>query len=230
MVLVAIAVAYLAGSVPFGLLLGFCAGKDVRREGSGNIGATNVLRVCGPKLGILALLLDFLKGFSPLFWGAPLVGADRPWMLVALGLAAILGHNFPVWLRFKGGKGVATSAGVVAALMPAALGVAVGTWIVVVAASRYVSLGSICAAVALFAAQTAFGGDPVFTVLAAALAVLVILRHRANIRRLRDGTENKIFAKKKPVTDEAAKDTTPPPTDPESATVPNSEGDDTAHG
>jgi acyl phosphate:glycerol-3-phosphate acyltransferase len=196
-----VVIGYLAGSIPFGLLLGFLAGKDIRQHGSGNIGATNVLRVCGPGWGIPALLLDILKGLAPVLWIAPLLEADLL-IRVLTGIAAIMGHTFPVWLRFRGGKGVATSAGVVGALLPIPFAVALGVFILTVALSRYISLGSMLASVALVAAHLALAEAPFssrtlpLTGMALLLCVLVILRHRANIVRLRNGTENRFGQKR----------------------------------
>ncbi len=223
--LLALAVAYLLGSAPFGLLAGWLAGKDVRKQGSGNIGATNVGRVCGWRWGAPVFALDFLKGFAAVFWLAPwLLGQDRPalmsanaWAAVGCGLAAILGHNFPVWLGFRGGKGVATSAGVLLALLPAEFGVALAVFISATGVSRYVSLGSLCAAAALPLARVALAlwreGQAPFsapqlplTIASLAMGLLVVLRHRANIQRLLAGTENRLcaFPKKLPATAENA--------------------------
>ena len=201
MIYAAAAVGYLLGSIPVGLLVGWLAGKDVRHEGSGNIGFTNVLRVCGLAWGLPVLLLDLAKGFAPAFWIAPaLVDRSGTFAAVLAGLAAILGHNFPVWLRFRGGKGVATSAGAVLALMPEAFGVALVTWAGMVGLTRYVSVGSMSAGVALLIAHlvlspTPFGGNDLpLTVLAVVLCGLVVVRHKGNIQRLRAGTENRIGA------------------------------------
>ena len=208
---------YLLGSLPFGLFAGWLAGKDIRKEGSGNIGATNVVRVCGWRWGLPVFALDALKGFAPVFWLAPsLLGAERAALLqnqaltlVLAALAAILGHNFPIWLRFKGGKGVATSAGALLALLPLPLAAAAGAFGLVLAATRYVSLGSMIAGAVLVAAHLGFswqaGQDPFArtqlprTVAAILMCLLVLLRHRANIQRLIAGTESKIGAKKEAV-------------------------------
>jgi glycerol-3-phosphate acyltransferase PlsY len=203
--------AYAIGAVPFGYL---CArlvkGIDIREHGSKNIGATNVGRVCGRPWGVLVFILDFLKGAGPVFlafplllkgaWGEPVPpDASRAWWTIAgCGAAAILGHMFPVTLRFRGGKGVATATGVFAVLAPAAAGIALATWLLFAALFRYVSLASIVAAAALVAAQiTMAGADatgekmPV-TILTAVMALLVIVRHASNIKRLVEGTERKI--------------------------------------
>src|ERR1700744_5291905 len=140
---------YLLGSIPFGILLTrLFGGGDIRAAGSGNIGATNVTRVAGPIPGILTLILDGLKGAAAVLLAAHFSGSSAMWMTVS-GVAALIGHCFPVWLKFKGGKGVATAAGMFLALCwPAALG-AIGIFVLVVIFSRFVSLGSIAAAAAM---------------------------------------------------------------------------------
>lgn len=198
--------AYLAGSIPFGLLIGLAKGIDVRKAGSGNIGATNVLRVVGKPWGALAFLLDFLKGVAGALLApaaaAALLGADGGAPANAAivgGLAAVAGHNWPVWLRFRGGKGVATSAGMLVAIVPAEVGVAFAVWLAVLLISRYVSLASICAAIALAAAvwlRRPAGAPVLLQTLVTILSAFVILRHRANIGRLIAGTENRFTFKK----------------------------------
>ncbi len=193
--------AYLAGSIPFGLFAGWIAGVDIRTKGSGNIGFTNVLRVCGGKVGIPVLLLDIAKGFFPA-WCAMGMGQQSILIGVLCGLLAIVGHTFPVWLRFRGGKGVATSAGVLGALLPQELGLAVLVFLLAVGLTRYISLGSILGALTVVVAHLLLAGQPFGadelprTILAILMAVLVIVRHRSNLGRLLAGTENKIFAKK----------------------------------
>lgn len=191
------AIAYLAGSVPFGLLLGRLSGKDIRQYGSGNIGATNVWRVCGWRWGLAAFVLDFAKGLAPVL----LAGADV-WPGIAAAVGAVLGHTFPVWLRFRGGKGVATSAGAVAGLMGGAFGIAIAVFIITVAVSHYISLGSMTASVALAAAAycllpDALGADLPLFVLSLVLMALIIVRHRGNISRILAGTENRFPPPKK---------------------------------
>lgn len=190
--------AYLVGSVPFGLLIAKTQGKDIRKMGSGNIGATNVLRCFGKPLGIICFILDVLKGFLPalLF---PALGTGTAGLGILFGAAAILGHNFPVFLGFKGGKGVATSAGVLLGVAPFAVAVGLLVWFVVFYASGYVSLGSIIAALAVvLAAWFRLSDYGILTVLALTLlGGLTVWRHRANIQRLRNGTENKFTKKSK---------------------------------
>ena len=195
--------AYLIGSIPFGILLAkLIRGVDVRKAGSGNIGATNVARVAGPLPGILTLVLDGVKGAAAVWLAARFANESALWMTVA-GLSALLGHCFPVWLRFRGGKGVATAAGMFLALCwPAALG-AIGVFILVVLFSRFVSLGSVSAAAAmplliylLWAPHHA--PPPAITFGAFAAAMLVVYKHDANIQRLVEGREPRFsFGKSK---------------------------------
>lgn len=191
--------AYLIGSVPFGLLLAKTRGKDIRTLGSGNIGATNVLRCLGKPLGITCFILDVLKGYLPAFF-FPIIGklqTDFPGIGILFGTAAILGHNFPVFLKFKGGKGVATSAGVLLGVAPLAVVIGLATWVIVFKTSGYVSLGSIVAAVIVILAGWIVGYSTVTAVALTLLGGLTIWRHRSNIQRLRDGTENKFSRKSK---------------------------------
>ncbi len=189
-------IAYLLGAVPFGLLVARTKGVDIRKEGSGNIGATNVLRVIGKGWGIFTLVLDALKGFIPAFF-FPILGKVESEWGVLFGLAAILGHTFPVYLKFKGGKGVATSAGMLLGTAPAAVGIGFACWVVTLVLTRYVSLASIVAAIATAVAVWIQGDKALVVNLALTLlAVLVVWLHRANIKRLLNGTENR-FGKKK---------------------------------
>ncbi len=198
MILIVFLVSYLCGSIPFGLLFGFLAGKDVRKFGSKNIGATNVWRVCGAAYGLATFALDFLKGFIPVAvltqYFPMTMPAPYPGIIAAVG--AVVGHNFPVWLKFKGGKGVATSAGAVAGLMWLPFVAAISVFILTVAISHYLSLGSIIASWALVAAvlllrPDPFGANLPLLVLSIALAILLLVRHRPNIKRILDGTENR---------------------------------------
>ena len=198
-------IAYLLGSIPTGFLVAKARGVDIRTVGSGNIGATNVFRILGKTAGILVLLADATKGWLAVFVVARLVcgwcypGADnqaQEWFKLGAGVAAILGHNYTCWLHFKGGKGIATSAGVLVALVPLALLIVLGIWVVVFALSRYVSLASICAAFALPFAAWLVGESLTMVVVLAGLAVLAICKHKANIKRLMNGTENRFGPKK----------------------------------
>jgi glycerol-3-phosphate acyltransferase PlsY len=195
-VVLLIIIAYLLGAVPFGLLVARAKGIDIRSEGSGNIGATNVFRVVGKGWGIFTFTLDVLKGFIPAFFFQKFAGLD-PAYSVLFGVAAIMGHTFPIYLKFKGGKGVATSAGVLIGVAPLAVGVGFSCWLVCMAVTPYVSLSSIIAAVAV-AVTVWIDGDTGLIVDSTVtfLSVLVIWLHRANIRRLLNGTESR-FRKKK---------------------------------
>ena len=194
--------AYLIGSIPFGLLIAKTKGVDIRTQGSGNIGATNVLRCLGKPLGITCFALDVLKGLLPalLF---PTLGnilcpdAVDPSIGIIVGVFAILGHNFPIFLHFKGGKGVATTAGVLLGIAPLAVGIGILTWAIVFFASGYVSLGSILAALAVILTGWVAGYEIVTASTLTLLGALAIWRHRSNIQRLIKGTENRFQRKSK---------------------------------
>jgi len=208
-----IVIAYLLGSIPFGyLIVRATQGADVRETGSGGTGATNVSRRAGKTAGVVTLLLDALKGAAavaiakivlglPVFGDAALAGASLEiayWWVAAAAIAVILGHIFPVWLRFRGGKGVATGVGVFLMLTPLAVAFAGVIFVLVVWRTRYVSLGSILAAVAIplfVLLRNVFlqAVDPVAPIMTAAMAgtMLIVFAHRENIRRLISGTENK---------------------------------------
>ena len=224
--------AFLLGSIPFGLIIAKAKGVNIRDHGSGNIGATNVLRVIGKKYGITCLLLDALKGFIPVMLAINLIqiaGKGNPLHLAALdplalmlpaaqqfkgqlvhvltALAAVLGHNYSPWVGFKGGKGIATSAGVLLALMPAGIVLLALVWLIVFALSRYVSLASIVAAAALplitiygswFHGRIADGtwNKPLFF-FSLVIAILAIWKHQTNIQRLLAGTEHRFSRKAK---------------------------------
>jgi acyl phosphate:glycerol-3-phosphate acyltransferase len=199
---VAFLVAYLIGSLPFGLLIGrYVAGVDIRQAGSGNIGATNVARVLGKRLGLIVLILDCLKGALPTAL-LPLLLSDsdslRLHLAVVSGTAAILGHMFPCWLKFRGGKGVATALGVALALAPLSTAAAFVVFVLVVALTRIVSLGSVLAAcsfcgVELWSLRPSPFGDVTWSLAAFSTLVplLIIFRHLANLARLMRGTEPK---------------------------------------
>ena len=191
--------AYLLGSIPNGLLIARLKGIDLQKVGSGNIGATNVFRCVGKGWGVAAFVLDAVKGFVPAFFFPRLMMESAPpWLGLACGIAAVAGHNWPVWLKFKGGKGVSTSAGMLLGIAPAAVGIGFAVFALVVALTRFVSLGSILAAVAVPAAYLGLYGTE-NRLLAGALVVmglLVVVKHRANIGRLLKGTEPKITGKK----------------------------------
>ena len=201
--LVAILLAYLLGSIPFGVILArLFGGRDVRKSGSGNIGATNVARVVGPLAGTLTLLCDMAKGAGAVWLAEKLSGGSASWMMIA-GIAALVGHCFPVWLRFTGGKGVATAAGVFLVVSPPACLAAVVLFLLVVILWRYVSLGSVSAAAAMpllvYLLWAPRQGPPLaVTGGALAAAGLIIYKHRENLRRLAEGAEPKFsFSKNK---------------------------------
>ncbi len=222
--------AFLLGSIPFGLLIARLKGINIRDHGSGNIGATNVLRVVGKKYGITCLLLDALKGFIPVVVAISVIrfsGMHNPMTLtwladwakdfpmltaqifqVLTGLCAVLGHNYSPWVGFKGGKGIATSAGVfIALIMPAAIVIIVMIWLVTFLLTRYVSLASVVAAALLpfvTLAGSWFHGKiqngtwnkPLFA-FTVCIAILSIWKHRTNLQRLREGTEHRFNRKVK---------------------------------
>ena len=197
---------YLLGSIPTGFLVGKARHIDIRTVGSGNIGATNVFRYLGIPAGVFVLLADAVKGWLAVAvlsnlicdWLFPDAGQlSRDWFHIVAGLSAILGHNYTCWLSFKGGKGIATSAGVLLALVPTPLLIILAVWIVVVALSRYVSLASIAASFTLpFATCITMDQNLRLTAVTAGMAVLAIYKHRANIKRLLNGTESKVGGKK----------------------------------
>jgi acyl phosphate:glycerol-3-phosphate acyltransferase len=189
-------IAYVLGSIPFGFLIVKGQGADIRQTGSGNIGAANVARNAGAIAGILTLLLDIAKGYFAVWIAHRWTEGDMRWMMAA-ALAAVFGHMFPIWLRFRGGKGVATGLGVFLPICPEAVAAAVILWLVIVGFWRYSSLGSIVAAVALpvlvhllYAPRHA---PPVYvTVGTIMISVLVLVKHRWNIERLIAGTESRL--------------------------------------
>ncbi len=200
---------FLFGSIPFGLIIGKIKGIDIRQHGSGNIGATNAFRILGKPAGITCLLLDFVKGLTPVLL-AKSISPDNSvgqTVEVCTALAAILGHNYSPWIGFKGGKGIATTAGALTALMPFGIPILILVFIIVTVTTKYVSLGSIMASAALpilvlWGSWYHHGFPPndnwnvpliIFSFLAAFLA---IYKHRSNITRLRKGTEHKIGQKK----------------------------------
>jgi glycerol-3-phosphate acyltransferase PlsY len=188
--------AYLAGSIPIGVLLARLKGKDPRKTGSGNIGATNVMRSAGKVLGIITLIGDILKGFIPTFVAMRL---GMPVFIIALvGFAVFLGHLFPVFLKFKGGKGVATGAGVFLAISPPVILISFIIFIIVFLIWKYVSAGSL-AGTAIIPLLFTLRKEPLeYILLSLLLACGVFIKHKDNIRRLLAGTENKVSLSKKP--------------------------------
>jgi glycerol-3-phosphate acyltransferase PlsY len=193
-IILAFALGYLAGSIPFGLLLTRWSGAgDLRAIGSGNIGATNVLRTGRKGLALATLAADLAKGALPVALGYRWLGPD---IAVAAGLGAVLGHCFPVWLRFRGGKGVATAAGVILGLTPGVVPVALMVFIIIVTITRYVSVGSLLAAVMAPLVAWAMG-EIQAAELYVALAAVILVKHAGNIRRLFNGTENRLELSKR---------------------------------
>jgi glycerol-3-phosphate acyltransferase PlsY len=202
--------AYLLGSIPTGFLVGKAKGIDVRKVGSGNIGATNAFRILGKRAGIFVLVVDGLKGWVAVAYIPDVAHQifdsgglwDKPtwqWLKIIAAISVILGHNYTCWLKFKGGKGIATSAGVLAALVPVAMIISLATWVIVCVLTRYVSLASIAASLILPFAVWAipdYGWNLVF--ITALMATLAIYKHKGNISRLLNGTENRLGRKKVP--------------------------------
>ena len=202
------------GSIPFGFLIGKIKGIDIRQHGSGNIGATNVFRTLGKQSGISCLLLDFTKGLVPVLIARNMVEpmmAEQQFTAqsieVLTALASIMGHNYSPWIGFKGGKGIATTAGAITALMPFGLALLILVWAIFTFATKYVSVGSIAAAASLpilVIAGSAYHGKlangtwnkPLF-IFSLIAAILAIWKHRANIARLKAGTENRMGQGKK---------------------------------
>ena len=186
-----VALGYLAGSIPFAFLIPKCfAGVDVRNVGSGNIGAANVFRATRPLLGLAVFGLDVFKGFAIVLLATRL-GMDDP-TRTAAGVATIMGHIYPVWLRFRGGKGVATAGGVFGVLSPIATLASVAIFLVVTWWTRYISAGSIAALLILVPLLYVMAAPPSMMIGASLVTVLVLYRHRGNLIRLSDGTERRV--------------------------------------
>jgi acyl phosphate:glycerol-3-phosphate acyltransferase len=188
-----IVLGYLAGSVPFAFLLARRVGVDVRTVGSGNVGAANVLRSTGAWRGVTVMALDVAKGAVAVLIASLTPGG--PSVVALSGAAAVVGHVYPVWLRFQGGKGVAVAAGVFGVLSPLATGIAMGLFLVIVWTTRYVSLGSIAATIVLPAVAWLSGASQAVVTSASCTGALILFRHRANVRRLFAGTERKMGAR-----------------------------------
>ena len=189
-----------AAATPFGFLAGKMKGIDIREHGSGNIGATNVLRTLGKPIGITVLILDVLKGMVPVT--IAMLFSDSTAVHIGTAIAAILGHNYTFWLKFKGGKGIATTGGALLPLLPIPLLLAILFWIITLQVSRYVSVASIVAAITMpvaYSVQCLILGswDQALLGLSIFVCVLAVWKHRSNIARLRRGEENR-FEKKKP--------------------------------
>lgn len=196
---IAVVVGYLLGSLPFGYLVARAHGVDIFKAGSGNPGATNVRRVLGARAGNTVFALDVLKGAVAAGWPLlPMLHVpDVRLMGLAGVIAAVLGHSFSIFTKFKGGKGVATAAGGLVVLMPVSCAIGAAVWALTVMVTRYVSLGSILAAVAVPLSSWLRGNPLPLNIVATVVGLFVIVRHRENIKRLLNGTENK-FARKPP--------------------------------
>ncbi len=200
--IIIVVAAYFLGSIPTGYLAARAKGIDIRTVGSGNIGATNAMRVLGKPAGIAVLLLDALKGYAAVWLCPTLIrlfngpGADLETLRIVAGIVAVLGHNFTCWLKFKGGKGIATTGGAYLALAPLAVVVALAAFIVAVLLTRYVSVGSIAAAVALPAAVWCLPEHNLFLgSVTTALGAMAIYKHKSNLERLMAGTESQVGQK-----------------------------------
>ena len=192
-------IAYLTGALPFGKWVATAKGVDILKEGSGNIGATNVWRILGWELGLVVLILDTFKGFAPSYF-LPLL-ADRalgdPTWGIGFGAYAVIGHSASPFLGFKGGKSVATALGVMLAITPEVAGISLGIFLAVLLLTRYVSLGSMLGAIAAPIFAAVFKYPTVVVVVYSLLAALIVFRHRANLKRLLSGDESKFGGKAK---------------------------------
>ena len=201
MVIIFPILSYLIGSIPFGYILVKTAkGIDIREHGSKNIGATNVWRVAGRPFGIGAFVFDMLKGFVPVLVVYNIMHGKNS-LAIICGIAAILGHIFPLYLRFKGGKAAATGCGVFLFLAPLALLIALAVWALTVYISKFVSLGTMLASITLavsviFVGKSPFGEGLYLTIFTIVMSVAIIVLHRSNIKRIINGTENRIKGKK----------------------------------
>jgi len=205
---ISVVLSYLIGSIPTGFLIGRARGIDLRQHGSGNIGATNAMRVLGRGLGVFVLIVDLLKGWISAY-AIPIIvkkilfpEIDQSAMAacsVFAGVGAVIGHTYTVWLGFNGGKGIATSAGVFLALTPVATLICLGIWLIIVVTTRLVSLGSIIAAILLPILVGVTARQRLILVVTVIVSILVIWRHKSNISRLINGTESRIsFKTEKP--------------------------------
>ncbi len=196
MILLALLLAFLVGSIPFGVLLGRARGVDVRSVGSGNIGATNVWRALGPTFGVLSFALDVGKGIAGPLIGRALLHPPVEWAIAACGIAAVLGHIFSPFLGFKGGKGISTSLGALFGLIPYVGLAALAVWAVVLGASRMISAASVAACLALPLLAFVFHTPTPSVVVATLMSAFALVKHVPNLKRIRAGTEPRIGAKK----------------------------------
>jgi len=203
MIVMGVVLAYLLGSIPTAVWYGkIFHGVDVRQHGSGNAGATNSLRTFGRKAGIIVLIIDFFKGFLAVKAATLLFPDTTQYLFLLMGIAAVVGHLFPVFAQFRGGKGVATALGVIAASFPLTVLMCVAVFLIIVVTTKYVSLGSILSAL-FFPIQIGFNmwdinpeKDPYYLAFASVLFLILVFTHRHNIQRLLSGTENKFGSKK----------------------------------
>ena len=201
-IIITLIAAYILGSIPTSYIMGkLIKGIDIRDFGSGNVGATNALRILGTKIGVFTLIIDIGKGFLAVNIARIIIPEPTDLIIITTGLFAIIGHIFTIFLKFKGGKGVATSAGVFIALVPVPIAIALFVFIITVWLSKFVSLGSILAALTLFISELVINIRNSFTqieilVFTFIVALFIIIRHKANIQRLINGNENKISFKK----------------------------------
>jgi len=202
-IIIALFAAYILGSIPTSYIMGKLIKRiDIRDFGSGNVGATNALRILGTKVGVFTLIIDIGKGFLAVNIARMIIPEPTNLIMIITGLFAILGHIFTIFLKFKGGKGVATSAGVFIALIPIPVAFALFVFVFTVWLSKYVSLGSILAAFTLFTSELIMNiwisfAELEFLIFTFIIALFIIVRHKANIKRLINGNENKISFKKK---------------------------------
>jgi len=188
--IVLLVLAYLIGSIPFGVVIGrLFYGVDVRQHGSGNVGTTNVFRVLGKKAGVAVLILDMLKGYIP---GVIAAWLFHPWFAIFIAAAPVVGHMYSVFLRFKGGKGIATGAAAVAALVPLVFLIVVSVWVILVLTTRYVSVASLAATTLVPVLTIAFGEPLPYQIAGVLVAVVIWWAHRGNLKRLRAGEENRV--------------------------------------
>ncbi len=183
--------AFLLGSIPFGYIIGKLKGVDIRKHGSGNVGATNVARVLGKKYGVIVYILDFLKGYIPTAIAVKLYGVDS-FLTASVGLFAVLGHMFSPFLHFRGGKGVATASGVLFGISPLLGLLILALWFAIFKASGYVSLGSILAALGAIYLVGMLGYPYPVLVLVTLVAVLILVKHKSNVERLLEGKELRV--------------------------------------
>ncbi|MFH1576603.1 MAG: glycerol-3-phosphate 1-O-acyltransferase PlsY [Candidatus Margulisiibacteriota bacterium] len=192
-ILLVMVAAYLLGSIPFGYLIARIWNIDIRRKGSGNIGATNVFRTIGPLAGSLVFLLDLLKGALPVLLAKQLTA--NPWLVILVGIATVLGHTYPIFLKFKGGRGAATGLGFLLAVAPDIFIGALILVILIILLTRYVSLASIITSPLVTLAFFLLKRPLPYGLIAALVSVIIILRHIPNIKRLLAGTESRIGVK-----------------------------------